>query len=715
MPSYRRTIKKVVGSLLPTFLLCVAPAFCQTPQKPREDEVLRIFTNLVQTDVMVFNKQGSFVNGLRREDFELRVDGKPKPIEFFERVAAGTASEESQLAAARGATDSSRQITVPLDRGRTVFFFIDDLHMDLSGLQTTRKMIASFIEKEMGQNDQAAISSASGQIGFLQQLTDNRAVLRAALGRLKPQSYFVRDLERPAMSEYQALMIDSYNEDITAYFIEALMREIPNLTRDTAQEMVRNRARQILAQAANITNNTLVGLASLVRRSQALSGRKLLFFVSNGFFLDHRNSTSQDQLQRVTSAAARSGVVIYAMDARGLVASLGDGSMESAFDPSGRLDRAGHGELLASQDALNALASDTGGRAIFNTNALEPGLRGALKDTALYYLLAWKPDSQSSQRFHHIEVRVVGKPELNVRVRRGFNDIEPEPPTAKSSKETEDSADTRIREVINSPYPVREIPLSLNLSHLNTPDKRDLLSTSTQIPREFISYNLKDGKLQALIDIAGLIYNDRGEVGARFTDRITVTADNEEATRNLNRSLVYNFPIQVAPGLYQVRVAARDAKSGRTGSVNDWIEIPDLSNGRLALSSLLLKERVQSPINNASADNHDLPDGGTISLDHRFQGNSYLRFLVFVYNALSTSGSAPDVAIQVQVTPDEQPVVTTALRKVQTEGVADLGRLSYGAEVPLEGLPAGQYLLQVTVVDRLSKQSASQHTRFIIE
>src|SRR5205807_2564202 len=95
----------------------------QAPQQP--DEVIRIFTDLVQTDVMVFDKQGRFVNGLKREDFALSIDGKPQRIEFFDRVAAGSASEEAQLTAARGTSSSTNlSATVPLDRGRTVFFYV---------------------------------------------------------------------------------------------------------------------------------------------------------------------------------------------------------------------------------------------------------------------------------------------------------------------------------------------------------------------------------------------------------------------------------------------------------------------------------------------------------------------------------------------------------------------------------------------------------------
>ena len=75
---------------------------------------------------------------------------------------------------------------------------LDDLHLAPGSLAATRKVITDFIEKDMNQNDEAAITSASGQIGFLQQLTDQKAVLRAALQRLKYRPYSVRDFDRPA-------------------------------------------------------------------------------------------------------------------------------------------------------------------------------------------------------------------------------------------------------------------------------------------------------------------------------------------------------------------------------------------------------------------------------------------------------------------------------------------------------------------------------------
>ena len=115
------------------FLLAVWPVARSNhaPSPKPQDDVVRVYTELVQTDVMVFDKAGRFVDGLTKQNFELRIDGKPRPIEAFEIITAGS-DEESQLAAARGATTINLKRPVPLDRGRIVFFYVDDFHMDLA-------------------------------------------------------------------------------------------------------------------------------------------------------------------------------------------------------------------------------------------------------------------------------------------------------------------------------------------------------------------------------------------------------------------------------------------------------------------------------------------------------------------------------------------------------------------------------------------------------
>jgi len=712
-----RNSSRYLSLLFVLTLWSITPAqTTPTPSPKPQDDVVRVYTELVQTDVMVFDKQGKFVKGLTAENFELRIDGKPRPIQAFEQITAGS-DEESQLAAARGATTLNLKRPLPLDRGRIVFFYIDDLHMDLAGIQSTKKVISSFIDKEMGQNDQAAIASASGQIGFLQQLTTDRMVLRTALDRLKLKSFVSRDGVRPPMSEYQAELIERYDRDVLEVFISQTMRDNPGMTRDQAEQIVQSRASVIQSYAGHISQNTLLGLESLVKAAKNLPGRKVVFLLSGGFLIHNQRADLTTKMRDITYAAAKSGVVIYSMDTRGLVASLTDASTETVFDPSGRLERATHGELFATQDGMNALAVDTGGKAVFNTNDLRQGLTPALKETSTYYLIAWKPDAdaQKQSRFRNVEVKLVGRSDLTVRVRKGYYDLDPAAPTvakATTQPPVPQSAPAKLRESLKAPYPERSLPVLMSADYYDVIDKGGVLSTAIQMPGEFLVFGEQpDGKIQAIIDLSGIFLDEKGVIKASFLERIVTTAPSVEATKASHNDITFTYPVKLPPGLYQVRVAARDDKSGKIGSAHAWVEIPDLAKKKLTMSSLLLGERTQATMTNVSSPSGVSPVA--LSASHRFRRQSTLRFLIFVYNAaLSPADQKPDVAVQVQVIRDDQPVLTTALRKVTAEGVLDMARLPYAAEIPLNELLPGRYLLQVTLIDRVTKQSISRQTHF---
>lgn len=703
--------------------LFTAPAVAQVAQNSKPatqgDDVVKLYTELVQTDITVLDKQGRFVNGLKREDFELRIDGKPQPIGFFDCVEAGTIPEDVQLAAARGVPSKAGSIApLPHDRGRPVFFFIDDMHLTPTDLEHTRRLLAQFIDRDLKQNDEAEIVTASGRLGFLQQLTDNKSVLRTAAERLISRPGTARGGQGPPMSEYQALQIDRGDRDTLGYFVDALLADNRMMNRTSAEDEVRRRASMILEQAAYATTITLSSLDSLIRSSAKLPGRKLIFLISDGFFIDYRHSDSVDRMRVLTSVAGNSGAVIYSIDARGLIASVSDASTKVAADTTGRLSRGGQGEIVSSQDSLSALAGDTGGRALFNTNDLHTAVSKGLKETSKYYLLAWRPEREGNNgaKFRRIDVAVPGRPELTVRVRRGFFDIEP-PPINKGKKANdqttqEQTVEAKLKEAIIAPYPDRQIPISLSLNYLDTPDKGIALSVSIQIPAEFLSFD-SDGKEWAQIDLAGAVFDDRGQPGGRFGERVTLSAATVEV-KSSGRQLTYSHTVFLGPGLYQARVAVRDVRTGHVGAANAWIEIPNLSDHKLTLSSLLLGERPR--LGFADPATLTLPGSVLLSIDRRFKRDSFLRYLVFVYNsARANTDSAPDVVVQIQVLRDDQPVATTALKRVSTDGVQDTQRLPYAAELPLDGFPTGHYLLLFTAIDRIAKSSASQQVRFEIQ
>ena len=724
--------------MLCSYAMAAAAVVSQTPQSPPEQaEIVRINTQLVQTDVMVFDKQGKFVTGLRPQDFELHIDGKPRPISFFELVSTGSANEESQLAAARNlrsVKDINAPVPADLDRGRVIFFYVDDLHLSPNNLVSARKVLLKYVDEEMRQNDEAGIASTSGQIGFLQQLTDNKTVLHAAIERLKARPYSVGDSERPAMTEYQALAIERNNRDVIDVFVEQIMKDLPALStiaapggvpRGRAEQHVRDRAHTILQQAATIASQSLFGLESLVRSAAALPGRKLLFFLSDGFFLDDQNSINREQVRHVTSLAAHNSVVIYSIDTRGLVATLTDASTDTPSDPSGRLQSIASRELVESQDAMNALASDTGGRAIFNTNALDAGVSYALNETSNYYLLAWRPESidGKTERFHHLEVNVVGRPDLTVRVRKGFFDFErstvPKREKDSGAGTADDSSsnknEAKLRAAIIAPFADRGLPVSSSLTWTMTGDNKQTMNVALQVSGSAITFEDDKDRRTGVVQVVGSVYDDQGKAGGGFSERLTVHAPTRETDSSATPDIVYNYPLTLPPGLYQVRIAVRDEKSGNIGSTRQWIEIPDLSTHKIVLSSLIVSERMMgSPAKSGGPpnDSQNTQDRVVVRVDHRFKRNSFLRFLLFIY---TQSNVPPDIAVQIQVVRSDQPVITTSLRSVSTEGIPDVKKLPYAADLSLKQLPPGRYLLKVTAMDRNSKSVASESTRFEIE
>jgi hypothetical protein len=158
-------------------------------------------------------------------------------------------------------------------------------------------------------------------------------------------------------------------------------------------------------------------------------------------------------------------------------------------------------------------------------------------------------------------------------------------------------------------------------------------------------------------------------------------------------------------------VSAQDRVSGRTGSASEWIEIPDPTKSQLSLSSIFIGERTAGEVNEKAHDQQVV----VLNPNRRFARNSRLRFTLQIYNAVLGAAAGPDLGAQIHILRDGQPVVTTAVRKVLTEGLANFSDIPYAAEVLLDQLPAGRYVLRVTIIDRIAKTSAAQQVDFAIE
>jgi VWFA-related protein len=705
-------------------LFCGLPASLSAqPQNPprQSEDVIRVKTELVQTDVTVVDKQGRFVGGLKPEQFELRVDGRSQPLAFFEQVAAGSSQEEKQLAAARTADQTSiaspdSKANAGSDRGRLIFFFVDDVHLAGDSMTRARAVVSHFVEDKMSSEDRVALVSTSGQIGFLQQLTDNKAVLREAIARLSYKYNPETTASGVSISEVDANLIASRGQNgLFAYLVEATMKEM-QMGAMSAAALVKNRVRQINAQSKLVELQTLTRLESLIHSTAPLAGRKVVFFISDGFVVDDKRSSGRDVMQSLANEAARASVVIYSLDTRSnLFGASVDASHNDYPDFGSRTAGRSLAESKSPQEPLETLADETGGRSYLNSNVLDEAVSEALRESSAYYLLAWKPDTENQKAGKsRIDVVIKDRPNLRVRMRRHSFDFKPnqstkaiKPNVAASSNA---SPGDELRAALGALYPHRDVPVSLSAGYLQTLDKAPLLSIAMQIDTEMLSFDGPAGKQEAAVDVLGVAMDDRGSFSS-FKQRLKVPR--EAVPSKAQRFVTWSQTLPVPPGLYQVRVAVRDSQSGHTGGAIEWIEVPRIEPNRFTMSSLFLTER---QVDSGTPDNR--AERSRAAVDHHFARTSVLRFQTYLYNASRNAGAPevwPDVRISAEISRGNQQVMTVAASRIPPDDSKDLSRLSYWSEISLKELPPGSYALQVSAIDRASGVKSSQKIKFSVE
>jgi VWFA-related protein len=680
---------------------------------------------LVQTDVMVFDKSGHFVDGIPRDQFELTLDGKPQTISFFDSLRTGTAREANRRTdATTPATAAGRPRAI--DNGRVVFFFLDDVHMSQESIARSRQALAEFVDQRLTQSDLAAVVSTSGQIGFLQQVTDNETVLHEAIARLNykrnPETY----AGRTPITEYQANQAGEHHDsDLFNYLVSSTMNEmqlVPPKGGDArglaqlAANNVANRVRQINAQSKAVTDNTLGVLMSLMRSSAGLPGRKLLCFITDGFITDARDRAFA-VLKKVTALAAEVGVVVYPMDVRGrVVAPEVDASRNDFPDgfASGTTARHPNQERIATQEPLRLMADDTGGRAILNPGSILDGLQQAVSETAAYYLLAWRPETEDARNGRaRLKVTVKDHPELRVRLRKAYY-VPPAPIAAATGRDAaaakapaEPQPEVELLSALGATYPTHTLPLALSAGYMNTVAEGAVLKLSMQMERWAFAGAPGDEPKTSKVDVLGAAIDDRGVI-VNFKQVVTVSPD--PANPQSTVPVVWNQQLHVPPGLYQIRVAVRDQTTGRTGSAQQWVAVPDPAEKKLQLGSLFLAERKVN-----AGEQLAVPRPLMVDIDHRFGRDSVLRYQTYVYNTAAGPGDASTVEIQARVLHDGVPVFTAIPALVPLNRSKDFTGLPYWAELQLSSLGPGRYLLEVTATDHLTKLSSTQRVRLVVE
>lgn len=670
---------------------------------PDSDEV-RISTDLFQTSVVVLDKNDRPVEGLKSEQFELKVDGKMRPIEFFEASNTGQIVSEAEGNAPPQANINSKAVLSE----RKIIFFLDDLHLAPDSLNRTRLAIRKFTDDNMLPLDQILVVTSSGRLGFLQQFTDNPAVVQAIAERVQPFPDVTRDTDQPPMPEYLAIQILNGNSNITDYYVEKYIESIKikssSVNREAVRRTVIQRANSIVKSLTVVSQSTLGSVRSMVDSLRTMRGRKLVFLFSDGFFLTDKGGGNFDNhfLQRLAGKAAKEDFTFYTIDARGLsIGIAADATGLRPTDPNGRLEAGRLGEDSALQEGLFEIADGTGGVFLGGTNYFDKWIDQVLTETSVYYTLAWLPeeDEQTVQKFKKIEVSVIGRPNLKVRLQNGFLTGKDAPDVVKpSKKQPEKTAEVLASDERKMP---QNLPVSVSVNYLDVPGQNGMITSSVQIRTDKLDYGAS-GKTVAHVDLAGIVLNEKGKQVADFKTGLDI-----DSVSGSEQNIIYNARTPLEPGIYLVKIAAREQKTGKVGGGFKWIFVPDLLKRKITLSSLFLdSQEVMGK------------DGKTqvqFSIDHRFARPLQFNFVAFIYNSSKPEKDKPSLTAHIEVFDARgRRIINSPVRRLEVQSVGDISHIPLKGAIKQEAAAVGRYLLRVTVNDLNSGETAVRETVFSV-
>jgi VWFA-related protein len=692
-----------------TLFLILALASAQPPApqalQSSQDHVIRITVNLVQVDAVVVDSKDRPVTNLKKEDFVILQDGKSQAITNFSFVTTKpegvrtTSAPTRQAPAPKGMPapppPPSRAIS-PTKAGRTVALVVDDLGLSFESISRIRGSLKKFVDQDMQPGDLVAVIRTGAGMGALQQFTNDKRILYAAIDKVKYNS-----LGRVGISSFAPLQgID------------------PETNIDTTN--ADNEREQIFSAG------TMGAIQYVVQGLGELPGRKSVILFSEHMKINYQDGQSQrvlDGIRRLTDAANRASVVIYTIDPRGLVytgLTAADNTRGRTAQQISNVSMERSQQMWDSQDGLVRIANETGGLFLHDSNDIDGMVRKVVEDGEGYYLIGYHPESSTfdaktgQPKFHSLSVRVK-QPGLHVRYRSGF--------FGTSDRQTAPIARTReaqIAHAISSPFGTGALHLRLTSlfaqSANNGPFVRSLLHFE---PSQLKFTDEPDDWHKAVIDTVALTFGDSGEV-VNATDKTwTIRVKGETYKDIVKKGMVYqiNVPIK-KPGAYQLRVVLRDAGSEQVGSASQFIEVPDVSKGHLTLSSVVLSAdapRAQSapgtPAGTTAEHREgqvDEPDPNGTPAVRIFKPGTPISYAYWIFNAQADNSKKPELEVQTRLFRDGQQVYSGTPKPLEAGVVEDPKRLMGGGRLQLgPNIAVGDYVLQVIVTDKLAKEKYS--------
>ncbi len=683
---------------------------------PDQRGVIRITVNLVQVDAVVTDSKGQQITELKPEDFEILEDGRPQKITNFSYVVLQPASRlptGELIAKPSGPTlpvNPRRESVL-----RAIALVVDDLGLSFESTAYVREALKKFVDEQMQPGDLVAILRTAAGVGALQQFTSDKRMLYAAIDRVRWYPW-----GRSQVGAFAPIGSDPMDRAWAGGrrfgSRRALGGDLGRVSGEEARRLaghldVRRDPESAFRQEV-FSVGTLGAINYIVKGMRELPGRKSAIVLSDGLpmFLGGESSPRiRDALRRLIDLANRSSVVIYTIDARGLLTfGLSAADNTATLTPEQIEEEMGERRnvFFDSLTGMAYLADETGGFLIQNTNDLNWGMARILEDLNGYYLLGYQPgeDTFSSgkqgPRYHKITVRVKA-PGLHVRSRKGFygisdEDAHPVYPTREEQMVAAltspfGSGDVRFRLTGVFTYSVRTGPVVTYLLHIDA--------------RDFSFADLADGSKKTEVTILMVTFGDNGVIVDQNARAFPISSNPSEYQKILDDGLIYRLDVPIKkPGAYQLRVVVRDEGSGRVGSATQFIEVPDVKRRPLALSGLALR---------GAAGDH----GGTWGNPavRKFTPGSQLFYNYEIYGPrVDPCVRRPSLEAQAEVFRDGQQIYDSKPYELKAEGVANFNVLQVSSNLQLgTAIQPGDYILQVTVKDKLAKKKYNLATQWM--
>jgi VWFA-related protein len=515
--AYRTLVRCVLLAALAGLAAVSAGAQAQPAFKAGVDSV-RLDTRVVTDD-------GGFVRGLSKDDFRVFEDGQEQTLTAFSMVEL-----PPPVIDAGAALPSDVSSNASFRDGRVYLLVLDDLHIHELRAVTVRDLARRFIEEHTSAADRVAIATTSGLADRTQDFTNDRTRLFAAISRFKP--HFLAEAAVSSVPQFDAMRATGVPPD-------------PPPTGATPTELI---PLQSLLSSVD-------WLGTIPER------RKALVLIGEGIVDRSTDPEVEGTIREIVSAAARSNVAIYSVDAHGLPTGP-SGAVKPVAVPD---DDPMSEQRRRQQQGMRLLAEETGGAAVVNSNAFDPLFARVVSDSSAYYLLGYTSTTKPTKKLKRIEVRVA-RPGTTVQVRRGYG----QPSESKRKRAASlDGLPPAINDAFQSPLPLTGFDLAVTSVALRGNGRGNRVSVAVII---------ESGGNREIDLFIGAAQN--GEMQAVHRGALKPAKDS-----SAGGGMQATARLDLKPGQYHLRVAGVQKETGAQASVLHDFEVPDYSKENLSIST----------------------------------------------------------------------------------------------------------------------------------